>query len=312
MADGTTEARPDWVNQQVHAFGQWCDLKLMPRHLSLDRDLEEVFDNGLLFIQLAEVLTDDKALKHVKKPKMRVQMIENITLALQLLEAHGFHSDTSAELIADHNLKMILGMIWQLFCTFQGGDPSAGDVVLEWAKSRVNDNDRYADVNVGNWTGSWNGGQAICALVDSMNPDLLHFPEMDQSDMTGNCDKAFDWVERELDVPRLVEANDMADTDVSLDDKVTKMYVTLIKEAWDKKGGAIEAELERRKNMTIDEVWAMYDDLKARTDPGDMFELIKVTKDLYEQFMEAKPEGESETHFIAGLLAGAGGEGSSA
>jgi len=46
--------------------------------------------NGVLLIQLVEILCDDTIERYNKKPSMLVHCIENITIAMAFLKDHGF------------------------------------------------------------------------------------------------------------------------------------------------------------------------------------------------------------------------------
>jgi len=260
-----------WIPQQTKAFTTWVNSRLVERSLTLDRELYTAFDDGLYLIPFVEILTGGKALKHVENPKMRIQKSENVNLAFNLLEEADFHPDIHVEEVLDGVSKMILGFIWQLFLKF-GSNDNAGEL-LAWVQERVNENERYPNVNVTEFSKSFRDGKAFAALLDSFSPSILDYTNVDQGEDDDTATKArgtlndvFDAAEAKLGVPKLLDADDVAG--FGPDDKATKMYVTLLKNAWAEKEdelmAAERAEAERRANMTKEDALAELDAALAK------------------------------------------------
>lgn len=229
-----------WIVQQKKTFTAWVDSQISIRGLKIPPPLDRAFEDGLYLIPLCEVVCKDKCLKYSKKPKMRVHKIENVNVAMTLLKTHGFVPDISNEMFVDCNAKMILGFIWQLFVHWTGGDKNkqSGDPLLEWVQSRVNGKDRYPGVAVSNFSANWMDGRVVAALLDSISPKIIDYSKQDLAQPAALWQGALDAAEDVLDVPRLLEADDMV-ANVP-DDKCVKMYVTLIKNAYFANQAAIE------------------------------------------------------------------------
>jgi actinin alpha len=243
---------PAWVKQQKRTFTAWVNSKLAERKMSLPDDVDKSFHDGLHLIALTEVLTKAPIAKYDKKPKMRIQFVSNCSCAIQVLVKHSKKLDISAENFVDQNEKLILGFIWQLFITFVQQEGGAVDDLLEWVQGRVNGNSRYPGVNVTNFSGSWKDGEAISALMDSFNPSFVDFSKIDHANAHGNWVKSLDTAEEYLDVPKLLDADDMVGDDI--DEKSTRMYLTLLRKAYESKQANLADLIPKRPELTHDEM----------------------------------------------------------
>jgi hypothetical protein len=269
---------PQWVIQQKKTFKAWTNSKLNERKLKIarEKDIADAFEDGINLIQLAEVLTKDACPKYTKAPKMRIQKTENCKLGLGVLEKSGFRPDIGAEMFVDGNSKMILGFIWQLFCRFCAAEAAAekadANALLKWVQERVNGKPEYPGLNVTNFTNCWQDGLAVSALLNSISPEFVNFAGLNKDDKLGNLNNAFRVAEEQLEVPRLLEAEDLVNFEP--DDKSVKMYVQLIKNAYDVKQAEIrakeeeirakkaaeEAEKARRAALTKEEILKLLDE----------------------------------------------------
>lgn len=231
------------------------DSQIGQRGLRLPSDVDSAFADGLYLIPLAEVVTEDKAMRHQKKPKFRIHKIENCTIGLKLLTEHGFVPDISPENFVDSGeagkkgsagpsrgkkggdgvSALCLGFIWQLFCFAQyrgkdGGSGGSSDDLLEWVQGRVKDNERYPGVPVENFTTHWQDGKLIAALLDSLSPKILDYENAQLENPVGLWTSSLDAAEDWLDVPQLLEPEDMVDE--KPDDKSVRMQVELIRQAY--------------------------------------------------------------------------------
>ncbi|KNC51271.1 uncharacterized protein AMSG_07274 [Thecamonas trahens ATCC 50062] len=232
----SSETTPHWVLQQKKAFRAWVDSQIAERGLKLPGEVDEAFEDGLYLLPLAEVVSQDKAPKHVKKPRMRIQKIENCSLALGLLVKHGFKPDVAPENFVDKDTVLVMGFIWQLFVTWVGGqgDKSGGkasaDDLLKWVQSRVQDNERYPGVPVDNFSTHWQDGKLVSALLDSLSPKILDYESAALDDPVSAWSAALDAAEDWLDVPQVLDADDMVVD--KPDDKSVRMQVELIRQAY--------------------------------------------------------------------------------
>jgi hypothetical protein len=81
----------------LQAFKNWANYYLKERRLQID-SLDKDLADGVLLINLVEVLTGRAVGKYTHKPKLKVQKINNINLALEAIRSsRGTTITTSAE-----------------------------------------------------------------------------------------------------------------------------------------------------------------------------------------------------------------------
>ncbi|KAM3720424.1 Filamin-A [Dirofilaria immitis] len=172
-----------WKSIQLNTFTRWVRQKLKQVNVTVS-DLKTDFEEGLKLIRLIEVLSGKSFGRHNKKVLFRHQKLENISLALQFLEneEHIKLINIDSTAIADHNLKLILGLIWTLILHYsiskqiwndhlndelENGEVSAREKLLAWLRTKL-----PTELSVTNFTFDWNDGILLGALVDSCAPDL--------------------------------------------------------------------------------------------------------------------------------------------
>ncbi|KAK2465409.1 hypothetical protein APHAL10511_002763 [Amanita phalloides] len=190
---------------------------------SLVNDLSD----GVRLIQLMEIMGDTSLGRYNKNPRMRVQKAENVNKALEFINSRGVKlTNIGPEDIIDGNLKLTLGMIWTLILRFTIADIneeglSAKDGLLLWCQRKTAP---YKHVNVQDFTYSWTDGLALCALIHCHRPDLLDYDRLDKSDRHGNTRLAFKIAAEHLDIPQLLEVEDLCDAQRP-DERSVMIYV---------------------------------------------------------------------------------------
>ncbi|XP_034541235.1 protein-methionine sulfoxide oxidase mical2b isoform X2 [Notolabrus celidotus] len=79
--------------------------------------------------------------------------------------------------------------------------------LLTWCQKQTQG---YRGVNVTNLTSSWRNGLALCALIHRQRPDLIDFDALNEEDMAGNNQLAFDVAEREFSIQPVIRGKEMA------------------------------------------------------------------------------------------------------
>jgi hypothetical protein len=163
---------------------------------------------------LLEILGDESLGRYASKPKLRVQKFENVNKSLDFVKGRGIQmTNIGAEDIVDGNRKIILGLIWTLILRFTISDIneeglSAKEGLLLWCQRKTA---CYPEVDVRDFSGSWNDGLAFCALLDIHRPDLIDFDSLDKNDHRGNMQLAFDIATNEIGIPDLLDVEDVCD-----------------------------------------------------------------------------------------------------
>jgi len=101
----------------------------------------------------------------------------------------------------------------------------------------------YKNVNVTNFNNSWQDGLAFCALIHKHRPDLIDFDSLNPSKKKENLQLAFDIAEKHLDIPQLLEPDDLINS-VRPDDKSIMAYVAYY---WKKFAGSNKTQKSSRK-----------------------------------------------------------------
>ncbi|TVY86558.1 Alpha-actinin-like protein, partial [Lachnellula willkommii] len=201
-----------WITVQQKTFTKWLNTKVEPRRVAV-KDLVVDLSDGVILIHLLECLSSESLGRYAAKPKLRVQKFENANLSLDFIKSRGIQmTNIGAEDVVDGNRKIILGLIWTLILRFTISDinlegMTAKEGLLLWCQRKTA---CYDEVDVRNFTDSWNDGLAFCALLDIHRPDLIDYDTLDKSDHKGNMQLAFDIASKEIGIPDLLDVEDVA------------------------------------------------------------------------------------------------------
>ncbi|KFA49407.1 hypothetical protein S40293_08672 [Stachybotrys chartarum IBT 40293] len=202
-----------WITVQQKTFTKWLNTKIEVRGLEV-KDLVQDLSDGVMLIHLLECLSNESVGRYAAKPKLRVQRFENANLALDFIKSRGIQmTNIGAEDVVDGNRKIVLGLIWTLILRFTINDineegMSAKEGLLLWCQRKTA---CYDEVDVRDFSTSWNDGLAFCALLDIHRPDLIDYDALDKSDHRTNMQLAFDIAEKEIGIPRLLDVEDVCD-----------------------------------------------------------------------------------------------------
>jgi Ca2+-binding EF-hand superfamily protein len=202
-----------WVTVQQKTFTKWLNTKIEVRNLEV-KDLVKDLSDGVMLIHLLECLSHESLGRYASKPKLRVQKFENANTALDFVKSRGIQmTNIGAEDVVDGNQKIVLGLIWTLILRFTISDineegMSAKEGLLLWCQRKTA---CYDEVEVRDFSGSWNDGLAFCALLDIHRPDLIDYDALDKSDHRGNMQLAFDIAHKEIGIPKLLDVEDVCD-----------------------------------------------------------------------------------------------------
>lgn len=120
------------------------------------------------------------------------------------------------------NKTIILGLIWSiiLFWSLKGSGSGAKKVILGWIKGDGND---PVLGKVKNFTSSWSDGVLLNAILARERPDLnIDMDKVQEEDPITNLNSAFDIIDDELGVPKLLDAEDVHNNP---DDKSMQTYI---------------------------------------------------------------------------------------
>uniref|UniRef100_A0A3Q4GN54 Actinin alpha 4 n=1 Tax=Neolamprologus brichardi TaxID=32507 RepID=A0A3Q4GN54_NEOBR len=217
---------PAWEKQQRKTFTAWCNSHLRKAGTQIE-NIEEDFRDGLKLMLLLEVISGER-LPKPERGKMRVHKINNVNKALDFIASKGVKLvSIGAEEIVDGNAKMTLGMIWTIILRFAIQDisveeTSAKEGLLLWCQRKTAP---YKNVNVQNFHISWKDGLAFNALIHRHRPDLIDYDSLRKDDPVTNLNNAFEVAEKHLDIPKMLDAEDIVNT-ARPDEKAIMTYVS--------------------------------------------------------------------------------------
>uniref|UniRef100_A0ABI8ADT8 Actinin alpha 1 n=1 Tax=Felis catus TaxID=9685 RepID=A0ABI8ADT8_FELCA len=239
---------PAWEKQQRKTFTAWCNSHLRKAGTQIE-NIEEDFRDGLKLMLLLEVISGERLAKP-ERGKMRVHKISNVNKALDFIASKGVKLvSIGAEEIVDGNVKMTLGMIWTIILRFAIQDisveeTSAKEGLLLWCQRKTAP---YKNVNIQNFHISWKDGLGFCALIHRHRPELIDYGKLrktpgasaiPEDDPLTNLNTAFDVAEKYLDIPKMLDAEDIVGT-ARPDEKAIMTYVSSFYHAF---SGAQKAE----------------------------------------------------------------------
>uniref|UniRef100_A0A3Q4GHC4 Actinin, alpha 1 n=1 Tax=Neolamprologus brichardi TaxID=32507 RepID=A0A3Q4GHC4_NEOBR len=222
-----------------HTISSWCNSHLRKAGTQIE-NIEEDFRDGLKLMLLLEVISGERLAKP-ERGKMRVHKISNVNKALDFIASKGVKLvSIGAEEIVDGNAKMTLGMIWTIILRFAIQDisveeTSAKEGLLLWCQRKTAP---YKNVNIQNFHISWKDGLGFCALIHRHRPELIDYGKLRKDDPMTNLNTAFDVAEKYLDIPKMLDAEDIVGT-ARPDEKAIMTYVSSFYHAF---SGAQKAE----------------------------------------------------------------------
>lgn len=220
---------------------------------------------------------------------MRVQRFENVNKALDFIKRRGIHlTNIGAEDVVDGNRKIILGLIWTLILRFTISDIneeglSAKEGLLLWCQRKTA---CYEEVDVRDFSTSWNDGLAFCALLDIHRPDLIDYDSLDKHDHRGNMALAFDIAAKEIGIPDLLDVEDVCDV-AKPDERSLMTYIAYWFHAFSQMEKVENAGRRVEKFVThMQGAWEMQNSFEKR-----MKELLRKIAEQRKQWAESRFDG---------------------
>lgn len=273
---------PAWEKQQRKTFTAWCNSHLRKAGTGIEGiDLD--FRNGLKLMLLLEVISGER-LPRPDRGKMRFHKIANVNKALDFIQSKGVKLvSIGAEEIVDGNIKMTLGMIWTIILRFAIQDisveeTSAKEGLLLWCQRKTAP---YKNVNVQNFHMSWKDGLAFCGLIHRHRPDLIpNFHELRRDDPMTNLNLAFDIAEQHLDIPKMLDAEDLIEV-AKPDERAVMTYVSCYYHAF---SGQQKAETAANRILKVLDINQANEKLMEDYEKlaSDLLEWIRITRPMLE------------------------------
>uniref|UniRef100_A0A673BZE8 Actinin, alpha 1 n=1 Tax=Sphaeramia orbicularis TaxID=375764 RepID=A0A673BZE8_9TELE len=221
-------------------FTAWCNSHLRKAGTQIE-NIEEDFRDGLKLMLLLEVISGERLAKP-ERGKMRVHKISNVNKALDFIASKGVKLvSIGAEEIVDGNAKMTLGMIWTIILRFAIQDISVEGTAFVCVCVCVCvgtfPHTSYSFTSLKR-SPLWKDGLGFCALIHRHRPELIDYGKLRKDDPMTNLNTAFDVAEKYLDIPKMLDAEDIVGT-ARPDEKAIMTYVSSFYHAF---SGAQKAE----------------------------------------------------------------------
>jgi len=225
---------------QKKTFTRWVNTHLIDRNLEV-KELTTDFKNGVLLINLLEIISSKKIKKWKKKPKIKAQQMENLNKAMKFIKDEGIKTvNIDADDLYNGNLKIILGLIWTLILRYQINKGDYLDIPLDangrpdpkspQAKKRKKKKDDAPKKELLDWVNKqlkpynqsvkgfksqWKNPQIICSLTDSLQPGLMDLDKISDEKApdqkrTKDIQEAMSKAETNFSIPQVIDASDMA------------------------------------------------------------------------------------------------------
>uniref|UniRef100_A0A4X2L1T3 F-actin cross-linking protein n=1 Tax=Vombatus ursinus TaxID=29139 RepID=A0A4X2L1T3_VOMUR len=208
-------------------FTAWCNSHLRKAGTQIE-NIEEDFRNGLKLMLLLEVISGER-LSKPDRGKMRFHKIANVNKALDYIASKGVKLvSIGAE---GNGTSMALTLKSIVFIT----ETSAKEGLLLWCQRKTAP---YRNVNIQNFHTSWKDGLGLCALIHRHRPDLIDYSKLNKDDPIGNINLAMEIAEKHLDIPKMLDAEDIVNTPKP-DERAIMTYVSCFYHAF---AGAEQAE----------------------------------------------------------------------
>ncbi|XP_038138063.1 dystrophin isoform X4 [Cyprinodon tularosa] len=218
---------------QKKTFTKWVNLQLAKTGKPPVEDLFSDLCDGRRLLELLEGLIGHELVR-LEKGTTRVHSLNNVNRALQILQKNNVDLvNIGAADIVDGNHKLILGLIWSIILHWQVKDvmkdvmaglqqTNSEKILLSWVRQNTR---QYPQVNVVNFSSSWNDGLAFNALIHSHRPELFDWSAVEKkTSAIDRLEHAFSKAEQHMGIERLLDPEDVA---VSHPDKKSIiMYVT--------------------------------------------------------------------------------------
>uniref|UniRef100_A0A8C6U9L0 Calponin-homology (CH) domain-containing protein n=1 Tax=Neogobius melanostomus TaxID=47308 RepID=A0A8C6U9L0_9GOBI len=216
---------------QKKTFTKWVNSQLVKTGKKPVDDLFSDLCDGRKLLELLEGLVGHELVR-LERGFTRVHSFNNVNRALQILQKNNVELvNIGAADIVDGNHKLILGLIWSIILHWQVKDvmkdvmaglqqTNSEKILLSWVRQNTR---QYPQVNVVNFSSSWNDGLAFNALIHSHRAFEWGSVEKKTSAID-RLEHAFNKAEQHLGIEKLLDPEDVAVPNP--DKKSIIMYVT--------------------------------------------------------------------------------------
>ena len=244
-----------WEEIQIKVFTAWINEHLEKRGLKLN-SIKDDFSDGILLVKFLEGVAEQDVKVPLKEKPSRIQAVENLNTALifcrneMKMEKIMKNLRIAAEDFLDSKITAILGFFWVLYKKYririggeddkEGSSGSPEQLLLQWVREKC---EGYEGCVVDRYKTAFRNGLPFLALCDQYVEDdsVVDYGSFDKSSHENTLQAAFDVAEKEMNIPKLLNAADVMHGNV--DERSLVLYTSLFHNAF-----LAKDKLERLKN----------------------------------------------------------------
>uniref|UniRef100_A0A3Q3EVT6 Calponin-homology (CH) domain-containing protein n=1 Tax=Labrus bergylta TaxID=56723 RepID=A0A3Q3EVT6_9LABR len=200
---------------QKKTFTKWVNSQLSKTGKPPVEDLFSDLCDGRRLLELLEGLSGHE----LERGFTRVHSLNNVNRALQILQKNNV-SNVSLHTIILCTRVQVKDVMKDVMAGLQ--QTNSEKILLSWVRQNTR---QYPQVNVVNFSSSWNDGLAFNALLHSHRPELFDWSSVEKkTSAIDRLEHAFNKAEQHLGIERLLDPEDVAVPHP--DKKSVIMYVT--------------------------------------------------------------------------------------
>ncbi|NXG50191.1 ACTN4 protein, partial [Psilopogon haemacephalus] len=218
-------------------FTAWCNSHLRKAGTQIE-NIDEDFRDGLKLMLLLEVISGER-LPKPERGKMRVHKINNVNKALDFIASKGVKlcvqcAQCSVAPLGGRSAVCAV-CVQCVQCVQCSVAPLGGAVLCVQCVCSVCS---VCSARWRRWGAHWKDGLAFNALIHRHRPELIDYERLRKDDPVTNLNNAFEVAEKFLDIPKMLDAEDIVGT-LRPDEKAIMTYVSCFYHAF---SGAQKAE----------------------------------------------------------------------
>ncbi|KAK6196003.1 hypothetical protein SNE40_001313 [Patella caerulea] len=206
---------------QIKTFTNWINATLSKNNNDQRKvtDLMSDIKDGVILLNILETLTNSKLAKEMPKSTRRPLQINNVSTALNYLRRRGMKLvNINCTDIVDGKPSIVLGLVWKIILHLQIQN------TLSRRLRRTNSQDigklltRSTSLEAKDFGQSWRSGELFNKLINRIKPGAIVEQRIQPENVRENLQNAFKIAERDLDIPQLLDPDDV---DVDKPDEVS-------------------------------------------------------------------------------------------
>lgn len=225
------------LDASLRVCTKWVNMKLKQAGDEPVEDLVEAFKSGVVLATVLEQLEPGTRVRVKKNARYPALWLDNLNICFKVIDKLKIpHSGIVAKDFMDGRTKLIVSFIWRLITTYDL--PRSSKMILKWFNKRIK---KFGyEIDIMDPCPGCTVGVVFNALVESQREGSFDVPALNGADPAKTAENAFDFLEREYEVAKLLEGDDVAAC--AIDDVSLVLYLKKVKDAFDAETFDVEPE----------------------------------------------------------------------